>query len=67
MFFLECIISTFFLNGSPEASLGSANKTGWMITGFFPEVLKHIQKYTSDTKDNKILLLYDNTSHRLRT
>lgn len=52
----------FMLNGAPEGSLGLANspKSGWMTGPLFLEVLKHIQKYTNCSKDNRILILMDN-------
>lgn len=52
----------YMLNGAPEGSLGLANspKSGWMTGPLFIEVLKHIQKHTNCSKDNKILILMDN-------
>ncbi|KAG5870015.1 hypothetical protein JTB14_008992 [Gonioctena quinquepunctata] len=49
-----------FMAGAPEGSLGVANKSGWINSGIFLEVLKHIQKKTSCSKDNPILILVDN-------
>ncbi|KAG5892730.1 hypothetical protein JTB14_001101 [Gonioctena quinquepunctata] len=46
--------------GAPEGSLGVANKSGWINSSIFLEVLKHIQKKTSCSKDNPILILVDN-------
>lgn len=50
----------YFLNGAPEGSLGLANRTGWMNADSHIKVLKHIQKHTSSTKDNPILIMCDN-------
>lgn len=49
-----------FLAGAPEGSLGVATKSGWINSSIFLEVLKHIQKKISCSKDNPILLLVDN-------
>ncbi|KAG5861528.1 hypothetical protein JTB14_008829 [Gonioctena quinquepunctata] len=49
-----------FIAGAPEGSLGVANKSGWIHSSIFLEVLKHIQKKTSCSKDNPILILVDN-------
>ncbi|XP_073956414.1 uncharacterized protein [Choristoneura fumiferana] len=49
-----------FMTGAPEGSLGIATKSGWINSGIFLEVLKHIQKKSSCSKDNPILLLVDN-------
>ncbi|KAI8437006.1 hypothetical protein MSG28_010406 [Choristoneura fumiferana] len=48
------------MTGAPEGSLGIATKSGWINSGIFLEVLKHIQKKSSCSKDNPILLLVDN-------
>lgn len=49
-----------FMAGAPEGSIGATNRTGWINSDIFLEVLKHIKKYTSSTKENPILLLCDN-------
>ncbi|KAG5882844.1 hypothetical protein JTB14_022355 [Gonioctena quinquepunctata] len=49
-----------FMAGAPEGSLGVANKSGWINSSIFLEVLKYIQKKTSCSKDNPILILVDN-------
>lgn len=49
-----------FMSGAPEGSLGVATKSGWVNSTIYLEVLKHIQKKTSCSKDNPILLLVDN-------
>ncbi|XP_065160329.1 uncharacterized protein [Atheta coriaria] len=49
-----------FMTGAPEGSLGVATKNGWITSAIFIEVLKHIQKKSSCSKDNPILLLVDN-------
>lgn len=50
------------LFGAPPGSLGLANnpKSGWMTGPLFLEVLKHVQKHTRCSKENKILLVMDN-------
>ncbi|CAK1597348.1 unnamed protein product [Parnassius mnemosyne] len=49
-----------FLNGAPVGSLGLSNRSGWMTAELHVEVLKHIQRHTSCTKDNPILIICDN-------
>lgn len=47
---------------APPGSLGLVNspKSGWMTGPLFLEVLKHVKKHTSCSKDSKILLIMDN-------
>lgn len=49
-----------FMAGAPEGSLGVATRSGWINSDIFVQVLKHIQKKTSCSKENPILLLVDN-------
>ncbi|CAG4953195.1 unnamed protein product [Parnassius apollo] len=49
-----------FLNGAPVVSLGLSNRSGWMMAELHVDVLKHIQRHTSCTKDNPILIICDN-------
>lgn len=49
-----------FLNGAPEGSLGLATRSGWMTAELHIQVLQHIQRHTSCTKDNTILIICDN-------
>uniref|UniRef100_A0A336M0E1 CSON006862 protein n=1 Tax=Culicoides sonorensis TaxID=179676 RepID=A0A336M0E1_CULSO len=49
-----------FLNGAPLGSVGLAHKSGYMVVEIFTEALKHIQRQTNCSKDNKVLLLLDN-------
>lgn len=49
-----------FLNGAPQGSLGLANRSGWMTAELYIQVLQHIQRQTSCTKDNPILIICDN-------
>lgn len=44
----------------PTGSIALGNKSGWMTSELFPEVLKHIVKHTHCSTDNKILLVLDN-------
>lgn len=49
-----------FLHGAPPGSAGFANRSGWMTEKLYVEFLKHLQKHTRCSKDNKILLIVDN-------
>lgn len=49
-----------FLVGAPPGSIGFASKSGWMTKEIFVEVVKHVQKHTSSSKENPILVLLDN-------
>ncbi|XP_065663149.1 uncharacterized protein LOC136085724 [Hydra vulgaris] len=49
-----------FVNDGPMGSIGAGNSSGWMQEDEFLIFLKHFQKYTSSSKDRKILLLLDN-------
>lgn len=48
------------MEGTPEGSLGTATKSGWINYGIFVEILKLIQKRTCCSRDHSILLLVDN-------
>lgn len=48
------------LKGALIGSLSLASKSGWMTAELFPEVLKHIKQHTNCSKDDPILLLFDN-------
>nr|XP_022903992.1 jerky protein homolog-like [Onthophagus taurus] len=51
-----------FMKSAPNGSLGLSNKSGsgWMTASLFLEVVKHIQKFTKCSKENRILILLDN-------
>lgn len=49
-----------FLAGGPIGSFGFSSRSGWMTQEVFLDVMKHIQKYMSTTKENPILVLMDN-------
>lgn len=49
-----------FLTGAPAGSLGLANRSGWMTAELHIQVLKHIQRHTSSSKENPILIICDN-------
>lgn len=49
-----------FTEDVPNGSFSVATKNGLINSDIFFNVLKHIQKNTSCTKDNSILLLCDN-------
>ena len=48
------------LSGAPFVSLGLAYKTGWMNDELFLNVMNHFIKFSSSTKENPSLLIYDN-------
>ncbi|XP_004210946.2 uncharacterized protein LOC101237870 [Hydra vulgaris] len=48
------------LLGAPSGSLGLACKTGWMNGELFLDVMNHFIKFSSSTKENPSLLIYDN-------
>lgn len=50
----------FMLHGAPPGSLGLANKSGWMTENNFFLALQHFVKYTKPTKEEPILLTFDN-------
>ncbi|XP_026326754.1 uncharacterized protein LOC113235308 [Hyposmocoma kahamanoa] len=50
----------YFMEGAPEGSIGATNRTGWINSEIFVQVLRHIQKHTLSSKENPILLLCDN-------
>ncbi|XP_065658828.1 uncharacterized protein LOC136083360 [Hydra vulgaris] len=54
-----------FVRDGQEGSIGAGNGSGWMQGDEFPIFLKHFQKYTSSSKDRKILLLLDNHSSHI--
>lgn len=49
-----------FMQGSPMESLGLCNKSGWMTSELFLQVLQHIQKHTNSSKEHPVLILMDN-------
>lgn len=49
-----------FLIGAPQGSLDLANRSGWMTAELYIQVLQHIHRQTSCTKDNPILFICDN-------
>ncbi|KAI5719329.1 hypothetical protein M8J76_008679 [Diaphorina citri] len=52
-------------DGAPIGTLGLANKTGWMTTELFTEVMKHYIKHSNSSVDNPSLLLFDNHESHL--
>ncbi|KAG5864203.1 hypothetical protein JTB14_008836 [Gonioctena quinquepunctata] len=50
----------FINDGAPEGSLDLATRSGWINGDLWLQVLKHVQKHTSCSKENLILLLCDN-------
>lgn len=49
-----------YLIEGPTSSIAIGNKSGWMTTDLFIDVLKHIVQHTKCSKENKVLLLIDN-------
>lgn len=49
-----------FLTGAPTGSRAFGNRSGWMTSEIFPELLKHLVQYTNASINNKILLMLDN-------
>ncbi len=56
---------SFFLNGAPLGSAGSANKSGWMTELDFDKFLEHFIRHARPSVQNKIVLLLDNHSSHL--
>lgn len=50
----------YFLNGAVTGAIGFASKSGWITAEIFVHILEHIQKYTSSSPENRILLIVDN-------
>ena len=48
------------LRGAPPGTLGLANKTGWMNSELFSEVIDHFIHHSKSSKDEPSLLVYDN-------
>ncbi|XP_072378033.1 uncharacterized protein [Diabrotica undecimpunctata] len=48
------------LNGTPRGTLGLANPSDWMTEELFLQVLEHLIKYSSSSKENPSLLIFDN-------
>ena len=47
------------LRGAPPGTLGLANKTGWMNSELFSEVIDHFIHHSKSSKDRPSLLVYD--------
>ncbi|XP_065651292.1 uncharacterized protein LOC136079481 [Hydra vulgaris] len=54
-----------FVRDGPVGSIGAGNSSGWMQEDEFLIFFKHFQKYTSSSKDRKILLHLDNHSSHI--
>ncbi|XP_043468651.1 uncharacterized protein LOC122502578 [Leptopilina heterotoma] len=54
-----------FIKDAPLGSVGVANTSGWMQDDNFLEFLKHFQKHTHASKENKVLLVLDNHSSHI--
>ena len=53
------------LRGAPPGTLGLANKTGWMNSELFSEVIDHFIHHSKSSKDQPSLLVYDNQESHL--
>ena len=53
------------LRGAPPGTLGLANKTGWMNSELFSEVIDHFIHHSKSSKDQPSLLVYDNHESHL--
>ena len=50
---------------APTGTLGLASPSGWMNNQLFFEVMKHLIKFSSSSKVNSLLLIYDNHESHL--
>lgn len=48
------------LNGAPNGAGGNANKSGWVNSVIFIDILKHFVKFVKCTEDKPVLLIMDN-------
>ncbi|EFX70829.1 hypothetical protein DAPPUDRAFT_60856, partial [Daphnia pulex] len=55
----------YFLNGAPLGSVGSANKSGWMSDKDFVLFMKHFIQNVRPSKENEVVLFFDNHSSHL--
>ena len=53
------------LRGAPPGTLGLANKSGWMNSELFSEVIDHFIHHSTSSKDQPSLLMYDNHESHL--
>jgi hypothetical protein len=58
--FLKVRFMPSMLFGAPARTLGLANRTGWMNSSLFLDVLKHFEQHVHCNPDNKVLLGVDN-------
>lgn len=49
-----------FLFGAVPGAVGYAEKSGWMTSKIFVNLLQHIQKHTNSSSSNRILIIMDN-------
>lgn len=54
-----------YINGAPEGTKGLAAQSGWMNTDLFKEVMKHVVKKTRSSKEDPIILVFDNHESHL--
>jgi len=47
------------IRGAPPGTLGLATPSGWMNQDLFLKVMEHFIKYSSSSKENPALLIYD--------
>lgn len=53
------------LNGAPPGSVGAANPSGWSNEEKFLEFMKHFIQHVKPSKENPVLLLFDNHDSHL--
>lgn len=53
------------INGALICTLGFANKSGWMTGEHFVNVMKHFIQYSYASKENPVLLIFDNHDNHL--
>lgn len=55
----------FMLQGAPSGSIGIANPTGWTNENCFLQFLEHLINHTKPSKEEPILLVFDNHESHL--
>lgn len=50
----------FMLRGAPAGTIGGANQSGWSNEALFLKFLEHFIQHVKPTKEDKVLLLFDN-------
>jgi hypothetical protein len=53
------------MNNSVPGSIAFANGTGWFDGNIMVDVIEHAQKYVQSSKENPVLIIWDNFSSHL--